>query len=357
VLSVESPSSQFHGFFIHSPTTPHLPFHKFLHHDIQELRTVETVASAFLRLTVLGHSPNKKRPCALPKKIQPVCDRTPTALLLTHKSTDSITLTSFSYTELMDSFFDTVRLGPSGTPTTKPLQSWGFDTLDQTADPAATSSVAPTPAPPSLFGDGTAPIVASSSSSTQGPQGQLQPQNPPPRDLVFAAVSTDATGKQTTKKILDPTTILNGDVQILRIYLSLSHLPPQCLDEMHAYFQQHNVSPILEIHLCVRSLLRPCLQDIAEDSALEQAMTSMVANWAAVTTTFKFFFLRPGVPTDRDRFQNFVEKDLVRAIEGLKEHDVELSEILGEESCLYGQPAEAVGVSDAAVYDLVEEMI
>jgi hypothetical protein len=164
---------------------------------------------------------------------------------------------------------------------------------------------------------------------------------------------------QTTKKILDTTTILNGDIQTLRMYLSFEHLPPQCLDEMYAYFQQHDVHPLLEIHLCVRSLLRPCLQDFAEDSALEQAMTSMVANWAAVNTTFKFFFLRPGVPTDRDRFQNFVEKDLVRAIEGLKEHDVELSEILGEESCLYGQSAKAlkpVGVSDEAVYDVVDEM-
>jgi hypothetical protein len=260
----------------------------------------------------------------------------------------------------MDFFFDAMRVGTSGTPTTKPLPIWEFDTLDQVADPPAASSAAHTPAPPSLFGDGTAPILAPSSSSNQIPQGQSQSQNPPPRDLVLAAVSIDATGKQSTKKILDPTTVLHGDVQILRIYLSLEHLPPQCLDEMYAHFQQHNVSPILEIHLCVRSLLRPCLQDIDEDPALEQAMTSMVANWSTVNTTFKFFFLRPGVPTDRDRFQNFVEKDLVRAIEGLKEHDVELSEILGEESCLYGQPAEdhgPVGVSDKAVYDVMDEMI
>ena len=86
----------------------------------------------------------------------------------------------------------------------------------------------------------------------------------------------------------------------------------------------------------------------------------MVANWAAVNTTFKFFFLRPGVPADRDRFQNFVGKDLMRAVEGLEEHDVELSEILGEESILYGQAAEAsepVGVSEKARYDVVDEMI
>jgi hypothetical protein len=110
----------------------------------------------------------------------------------------------------------------------------------------------------------------------------------------------------------------------------------------------------------VRSLLRLCLQDIEEDPALEQAMTFLVANWSAVDTTFKFFFLRPGVPANRDRFQNFVEKDLIRAVEGLQEHDVELSEILGEESCLYGQPEKAlepVGASEMARYDLVDEMI
>jgi hypothetical protein len=260
----------------------------------------------------------------------------------------------------MDSFFTTMQSGLGAAPSTNPLPRWGSDTLDQVADPTATSSAAPTLAPPSLFGDGTVPIVAPSSTSTQTPQAPKQPQSSSPRDLVLAAVSTDATGKQTTKKILDPTTILGGDVKILRIYLSLEHLPPQCLEEMYAYFQQQNSNPLREIHLCVRSLLRPCLQDIDEDLALEQATTSMVAKWTAINTTFKFFFLRPGQPTDRDRFQNFVEKDLVRAVEGLKEHDVELSEILGEESCLYGQPEASsvpISVADAFSSDFVEEMI
>jgi hypothetical protein len=260
----------------------------------------------------------------------------------------------------MDSFFTTMQSGLEAAPSTDPLPSWGFDTRVQVADAAATSSGPPTPAPPSLFGDGTFPIIAPSSTSTQTPQAQKQPQSSSPHDLVLAAVSTDATGKQSTKKILDPTTILKGDIQTLRIYLSVEHLPPQCLYEMYAYFHQQSSNPLREIHLCVRSLLRPCLQNIDEDPALEHAMMSMVANWAAVNTTLKFFFLRPGVPTDRDRFQNFVEKDLVRAVEGLKEHDVELSEILGEESCLYGQPEACpvfVSVADAFSFDLVEEMI
>jgi hypothetical protein len=76
-------------------------------------------------------------------------------------------------------------------------------------------------------------------------------------------------------------------------------------------------------------------------------------------TTVKFFFHRLRVDVDRDRFQNFVEKDLVRAIQALQEHDVELSEILGG-SCVFGPnaaPADAVGTSSVDGYDLVDETI
>jgi hypothetical protein len=97
----------------------------------------------------------------------------------------------------MASFFAATRPDHCATPSTNPLPSWGFETLDQLVDSPATPSVAPAP----LFGDGTAPIVASSSSFTQVPQAQEPPQHSPPRDLVLAAVSTDATGKQSAKKI------------------------------------------------------------------------------------------------------------------------------------------------------------
>ena len=43
------------------------------------------------------------------------------------------------------------------------------------------------------------------------------------------------------------------------------------------------------------------------------------------------------VAFSHDDSSNFVEKDLQRAIEGLQEHDVELSDILGEESCLFNE--------------------
>jgi hypothetical protein len=51
---------------------------------------------------------------------------------------------------------------------------------------------------------------------------------------------------------------------------------------------------------------------------------------------------------------------LVYAIQGVQEHDVEFSEILGEESCVFGPnaaPADTVGTSSVDGYDLVDEMI
>ena len=86
----------------------------------------------------------------------------------------------------------------------------------------------------------------------------------------------------------------------------------------------------------------------------------MVDQWFAFGTAVKIFFHRPGVDADRDRFQNFVEKDLVRAIRGLAEGDVELSEILGGESCVFGIGAVAGGEVRKLVvaeYGVCDEMI
>jgi hypothetical protein len=178
--------------------------------------------------------------------------------------------------------------------------------------------------------------------------------------LVFAAVSTEATGKQTNKKIQNPNTVLDGDIQILRVYLSLEDLPPKSLHGMFLYFQNQGTNLLQEIHLCIRSLLRPCLQDIDEDCTLQEKMLYMVDEWFTFGTAVKFFFHRPGVEVDRDRFQNFVEKDFQRAVQGLREHDVELSEILGEESWVYRRDAasrDVVGAPEAAEQSLYDEMI
>ncbi len=189
---------------------------------------------------------------------------------------------------------------------------------------------------------------------------QEQPTVSPPTGLVFAAVSTDSTGTHTTKKIQDPATILDGDIYILRVYLSLEDLPPKSLDGMFLHFQNQGANPLHEIHLCIRSLLRPCLQGMEEDYTLQEKMLFMVDQWFTFGTAVKFFFHRPGVEVDRDRFQNFVEKDFKRAVEGLREHDVELSEILGEESWVLGRDAaygDTVGAPEAAEQSLHDEMI
>ncbi|CAN9473506.1 unnamed protein product [Alternaria alternata] len=141
---------------------------------------------------------------------------------------------------------------------------------------------------------------------------------------------------------------------------SPADLPSESLYGMFLHFQKQGINPIQEVHLCVRLLHRLCLQDIEEDRPLREKMLSMISERMTFGTTVKFFLHRLGVDVDRDCFQNFVEKDLVRAIQGLQEHDVELSEILDEESCIFGPnaaPADAVGTSSLDGYDLVDEMI
>ncbi|KAG9190361.1 hypothetical protein G6011_08449 [Alternaria panax] len=226
------------------------------------------------------------------------------------------------------------------------------------ADPTSTSSA--TFPVSSLFDSSSTPLGPTPYSTTAAPPVEKQPAISPSTGLFFAAVSTDATGKPTTKRIPNPASILNGETQILRIYLSLEDLPPESLHGMFLHFQKQGANPLQEVHLCVRSLLRPCLQDIDEDCALRKKMLFMISEWLTFGTTVKFFFHRLGVDVDRDCFQNFVEKDLMRAIQGLKEHDVELLEILGEESWVYGRnapSADAVGASTVADHDLDDEMI
>ncbi|CAN9428580.1 unnamed protein product [Alternaria alternata] len=141
---------------------------------------------------------------------------------------------------------------------------------------------------------------------------------------------------------------------------SSAYLPSESLYGMFLHFQKQGINPIQEVHLCVRLLHRLCLQDIEEDRPLREKMLSMISERMTFGTTVKFFLHRLGVDVDRDCFQNFVEKDLVRAIQELQEHDVELSEILDEESCIFGPnaaPADAVGTSSLDGYDLVDEMI
>ncbi|KAF1945606.1 hypothetical protein EJ02DRAFT_431401 [Clathrospora elynae] len=257
----------------------------------------------------------------------------------------------------MDSFFAASRLSLGSSSNTNPSPQWSFGAPQQVITRPASSSV--TPGAASLFGSPTS--VAPSSPPTFTPlHAQDQSPKSPLDGLLFAAVGKDIMGLQLTKKITDPSSILNGDIQILRIYLPLEQLPLQWLEEAYFHCQKQNSNPLREVHLCVRSPLRPCLQDIDEDPVREQAMKAMVEKWAVVNTVLKFFFLRPDVQAGRDRFQNFVEKDLMQAIEGLQDGDVELSDILGEESVLYDQLAASsysFGASSTPVVVLDDEMI
>jgi len=227
--------------------------------------------------------------------------------------------------------------------TTNPEPTSGLENLQTSSD---------TLTPPTL------PISLSNSATIL--LAQDQEPRPLGASLNFAAISTDATGRQITKKIQDHVTVLSGDVDILRIYLPLDQFPPYCMAEIYTHVQQQSTNSLVEIHLCVRSLLRPCLQDMNENDELKEAVMDMVLNWKAVNTDIKFYFLRKGVRADRDCFQNFIEKDLMRAIKGLPDGDVELSEILGEESILNNQPQETpntYGVSAVSASELVEEML
>lgn len=149
--------------------------------------------------------------------------------------------------------------------------------------------------------------------------------------IVVAAI------RQIACRLKDLSTILNGDTKIIRVYLPFDALPLDWLDSLLQYFSRQNNNPIHEIHICIRSLLRPCLQDIYDESYPASGIASMFLNWTSSGTSLLFYFYRLGadITPGRDRFPTFHEKDLMRAIEGLSEHDEVLTEILGDESCLY----------------------
>ncbi|CAO2653852.1 Nn.00g105850.m01.CDS01 [Neocucurbitaria sp. VM-36] len=136
-----------------------------------------------------------------------------------------------------------------------------------------------------------------------------------------------------------PSTVPHSTTEILRIYLPFDKLPLSWLNALLLHIHQQATKSPHEVHLCVRSLLLPCLKDIDEDPKLAQALTTLLRKCVNLGTPMKCFFLHPFVQVahSHDDFANFIERNLLRAIKGLKEHDVELSDILGEESCLFNQ--------------------
>jgi hypothetical protein len=59
--------------------------------------------------------------------------------------------------------------------------------------------------------------------------------------------------------------------------LSLVDLPSKSLHGISLHFQKQGINPIQEVHLCVRSLHRLCLQDIEEDCPLREKMLFMIS--------------------------------------------------------------------------------
>jgi hypothetical protein len=59
--------------------------------------------------------------------------------------------------------------------------------------------------------------------------------------------------------------------------LSRADLPSKSLHGMFLHFQKQGINPIQEVHLCVRSLHRLCLQDIEENRPLRKRMLFMIS--------------------------------------------------------------------------------
>ncbi|RMZ69628.1 hypothetical protein GMOD_00006461 [Pyrenophora seminiperda CCB06] len=252
------------------------------------------------------------------------------------------------------------------------ISSWGFNTSGTTSatNPEATWSFADL-----QINDGapTSSLVVSQMQSVTGPFGEGVPPSlltssfhpPPDTGLYFQSLSTLANGRQIAQRIADSSTILsNGNIHILRIYLPLNQLPPYCLTEMYKSIQQLDSSnPLREMQICICSHLRPCLQDIHEQDTLRQLLLGMVSDWKTVNTTIKFYFLHKQFPENMYHyrlFMWFVERDLMGAINGLRDGDVELSEILGDESIFYRKNEGSFDVYKGPVVgsgELDEEML
>ncbi len=149
--------------------------------------------------------------------------------------------------------------------------------------------------------------------------------------------------------------------QVLRIFTPFGKLPFQYLESLLMSQVQQRNRTLREVQVCIESTLRPCLLDINDDFSLNLRFTSLTMKWHASGLSLKFFFLHPSVQVGicRQPFRNFVEKDLAKAIAALREHDVELSDILGEESVLdraYVSGTVAYGYASNPT-DLEDEML
>ncbi|KAI8938875.1 hypothetical protein NX059_004734 [Plenodomus lindquistii] len=135
-------------------------------------------------------------------------------------------------------------------------------------------------------------------------------------------------------RLEDTNRILEGRVDVLRVYLPLEALPLDWLDMLLYHFGRKHQSYIREIQFYIRSCIRSCLLDIKYNSQFAQGLSMMAQDWMSLNTTVKFFFHRLDavVQNGRDRKQDFHEKHLITAIEALPEGGVALTDILGEES-------------------------
>jgi len=205
--------------------------------------------------------------------------------------------------------------------------SRSFGTSHGTTSP--TSPTHATSSTPSTFSQGTTSIALPASPEVF--LANLQEQfNQSSAAGVLAATLT---ATQAARRLKDITTALHGDTDVLRIYLRLDALPLAWLDSLFHHFHAPNHSPFHEIHLCIRSLLRPVLQDLNDDPQLSRAISIMVQNWASINVTIKFSFYHLGATIEsHDRLRNFHEKDLLTAMAALPEHGIALTDILGEES-------------------------
>ncbi|KAF1849126.1 uncharacterized protein K460DRAFT_394029 [Cucurbitaria berberidis CBS 394.84] len=260
----------------------------------------------------------------------------------------------------MASFFAAPRLDLSGSVNTASTSTWSFRTAQQ-GTPFSTSSSSATGG--SLFGLRTTNANMSSHGIMASPKVQELSYEclvkvPAPK---HAFPNSSGPLKDTLKH---PSTVPNSNTEILRIYLPFDNVPLSWLNALLVHIHQQTPTYPPEIQLCVRSLLRPYLQDIDENPKLAYDLTDMLRKGLDLGTPLKFFFLRPSVQagSGRDCFADFVEKDLLRAIEGLREHDVELSDILGEESCLFNHSVSAwhsfsLGSSSSSQEDLDDELL
>lgn len=157
--------------------------------------------------------------------------------------------------------------------------------------------------------------------------------------LAAGIIVATVADNQAARRLKKVAAILSGKIHVLRIYLPLCDLPLAWLDSLFYHCRAQSHSPVNEIHLCIRSLLRPVLQDINDDAQLSRAISTMVQNWTSINVPIKFSFHHlDATIKGRDRLQNFHEKDLVTAMAALPEHGVELTDILGNESRAVAQP-------------------